>query len=268
MTSAIYVFGFVLEGFLPEDLKIEGIEPDQTVVQEKFSDINAVVAYVPVSEFVGAEAEERLQDIEWVAPRAVNHQKAVKKISELGPMLPTQFGVLFSNRDSLAKFVENNQSEIKEFLAVISDKVEWAVKIYWENSWTRKRLIETEFADRFKQLVTLSDGARYFKEKQLNSEIDKNVSEHIKTLMVDVSTQLSKLSHSSRKRKIVIDDSGEEGQQLVANWAFLIEKTLAEEFVLLVNNFNSNLGGEGISFRISGPWPPYSFVPNLLWEYN
>ncbi|MGC8658855.1 MAG: GvpL/GvpF family gas vesicle protein [Desulfomonilaceae bacterium] len=268
MNAAIYVFGFVPREGLPEDLDIEGFEPGQTVLKENFSDISAIIAFVPVSEFVGEEAEQRLQDIEWVAPRAVKHQEAVKKIADLSPILPTQFGVLFSSRDSLAKFIETNHPEISEFLAVASDKVEWAVKVYWENSQTKKKLAETEFADRFKQLSTLSEGARYFKEKQLNAEITKRISEHIKTIIIYVSKELSEVSHSSKKRKIVIDDSTGEGQQLIANWAFLIDRSQFEKFALLVENFNSKLLGEGISFRISGPWPPYSFVPNLLWEYN
>ncbi|MGO8821058.1 MAG: GvpL/GvpF family gas vesicle protein [Desulfomonilaceae bacterium] len=268
MNLALYVFGFVPKGTLPGDLEIDGLEPDHKVIQEEFSDINAVVSTVPLSEFVGEEAELRLQDIEWVAPRAVNHQRAIEKMSEFGPILPAQFGVLFSSRDNLERFIRDNLSDISEFLSLTSDKNELGVKVYWENLQTKKRLMETEFAARLQQLASLSNGARYFKEKQLNSEIEKNSTERLRSRLVGISTVLSNISHSSRKRKIVIDDSTEEGRQIVANWAFLVEKARSDEFVSIVNDFNSNSSEDGISLRISGPWPPYSFVPSLIWEYN
>ena len=110
MGSALYVFGFVPKGTLPRDLEIDGIEPDHTVIQEELSTANAVVSYVQMSEFVGEEAELRLQDIEWVAPRAVKHQCAIEKILEVSPVLPAQFGVLFSSRDNLEKFVQSNHA--------------------------------------------------------------------------------------------------------------------------------------------------------------
>lgn len=75
MSSAIYVLGFVAKGTLPENLKIGGLETGHCVVQREFTGITAVVSQVPLSYFVGEEAETRLNDIEWVAPRALNHQR-------------------------------------------------------------------------------------------------------------------------------------------------------------------------------------------------
>ncbi len=196
MNSALYVFGFVPKGILPGDLKIDGLEPDHTVIQEELSNINAVVSYVPMTQFVGEEAELRLQDIEWVAPRAVNHQNAIEKILEFSPILPARFGVLFSSRDNLEEFVQHNHAEITEFLELISDKDEWGVKVYWKNLQTRERLMETEFAAQVQQLADLSKGARYFREKQLNSEIEKKITDLLRCILVDASTRLSNISHS------------------------------------------------------------------------
>ena len=268
MGSALYVFGFVPKGKLPEDLKIDGIEHDQIVIQEELSTVNAVVSYVPMSDFVGEEAEIRLQDIEWVTPRAVRHQYAIEKILEVSPVLPAQFGVLFSSRDNLEKFVQSNHVEIKGFLELISDKNEWGVKVYWDSLQTKQLIRETEFGAQVQQLAELSEGARYFKEKQLNSEIEKKVTDRLRSILIDASTQLSNISHDARKRKIVIDDSTEEGRQMVANWAFLLETARTDEFMSILDKINSNFSPNGIFLRVSGPWPPYSFVPSLEWEYS
>ncbi len=268
MGSALYVFGFVPKGTLPGDLKIDGIEHDHTVIQEELSAVNAVVSYVPMSEFVGEEAEIRLQDIEWVTPRAVKHQYAIEKILEFSPILPAQFGVLFSSKDNLEKFVQSNHAEITEFLELISDKSEWGVKVYWDSLLTKQLLMETEFEAQVQQLAELSEGARYFKEKQLNSEIEKKVTDQLRSILVDSSTQLSNISHNARKRKIIIDDSSEEGQRMVANWAFLLETARTDEFMSILNKINANFSPNGIFLRVSGPWPPYSFVPSLEWEYS
>lgn len=268
MSSVIYVFGFIPKGTLPLEVEIQGLEPGQTVIQEEFSDISAVVSYVPLSDFVGEEAEIRLQDIEWVAPRAVNHQRAIEKILDYSLILPAQFGVLFSCLDSLDQYVRCNHSEIKEFLELISDKREWGVKVYWENSRKRQRLIDTEFSSRLEQLAHLTDGARYFKEKQLNAEIEKKAAEWLRNILVESSSLLSASSHSARKRRILANDSEGEGREMVANWAFLVETAKTDEFMSIVNGLNERDSDDGILARVSGPWPPYSFVPNLEWEYS
>jgi hypothetical protein len=268
MGSALYVFGFVPKGTLPGDLEIDGIEADHTVIQEELSTVNAVVSYVKMSEFVGEEAELRLQDIEWVAPRAVNHQCAIEKIMEVSPVLPAQFGVLFSSKDNLDKFVQSNHAAISQFLELISDKSEWGVKVYSDSLQIKQLLKETEFGPQVQQLAELSEGVRYFKEKQLYSEIEKKVTDRLRSILVDLSTQLSNVSHDARKRKIVIDDSSEDGHRMVANWAFLLQGARTDEFMLIIKNINANSSRNGISLRVSGPWPPYSFVPSLEWEYS
>lgn len=268
MSSAIYVFGFIPKGALPREVEIHGLEPGQAVIQEEFSDISVVVSYVPLSDFVGEDAELRLQDIEWVGPRAVNHQRAIEKILDYSVILPAQFGVLFSCLDSLGQYVRCNHSEINEFLELISDKREWGVKVYWENSRKKQRLLDTEFSSRLEQLAHLTDGARYFKEKQLNAEIEKRATEWLRNILVESSSLLSALSHSARKRRILADDSGGEGRQMVANWAFLVENAKTDEFMSIVKDLNEQDSDNGILARVSGPWPPYSFVPSLEWEYS
>ena len=268
MSSAIYVFGFIPKGALPPEVEIQGLEPGQAVIQEEFSDISAVVSYVPLSDFVGEDAELRLQDIEWVGPRAVNHQRAIEKILDYSPILPAQFGALFSCLDNLGQYVRGNHVEIQEFLELISDKREWGVKVYWENSRKRQRLIDTEYSSKLEQLADLTDGARYFKEKQFNAEIEKRATEWLRNILAESSSLLSDLSHSARKRRILADDSEGEGRQMVANWAFLVENVKTDEFMSIVNDLNDRDSDNGIHARVSGPWPPYSFAPSLEWEYS
>ncbi len=268
MSSAIYVLGFVAKGTLPENLKIDGLETGHSVVQREFTGITAVVSQVPLTYFVGEEAETRLNDIEWVAPRALNHQRAIEKIISLSPILPAQFGVLFSSFENLEKFVSGNHSAILEFLELTADKKEWGVRAYWDHARAKERLEAKDFTKRLSQIAQLSDGIRYFKEKQLKAEIDRKVTDQLKKVLVDVSKQLSDLSFDARKRKIIKADSGQDGYELVANWTFLLPDDRFDEFLSVLNDFNKRNSAEGIYLQNSGPWPPYSFVPDLIWDYT
>lgn len=268
MSSIIYVYGFIPQGVLPREVEIQGLEPGQPVIQEEFSDISAVMSYVPLSDFVGEDAELRLQDIEWVGPRAVNHQRAIEKILDYSPILPAQFGALFSCLENLEQYVSGNHPEIKEFLELVLDKREWGVKLYWEDSQKRQRLMDTEYSQKLEQLENLSDGVRYFKEKQFRAEIEKRATEWLRSILVESSSLLSALSHTARKRRILADDSEGEGRQMVANWAFLVENAKTAEFMSIVNDLNKRESENGILALVSGPWPPYSFVPSLTLEYT
>jgi hypothetical protein len=47
------------------------------------------------------------------------------------------------------------------------------------------------------------------------------------------------------------------------NWAFLIPPEDLEDFRASLQRFNDDEAFPGLLLALSGPWPPYSFVPDL-----
>jgi hypothetical protein len=107
---------------------------------------------------------------------------------------------------------------------------------------------------------------RYFKERQIRSDADKELAGRVRTACNAASEALIGCSVDSRQRKIVRLSKEENGKQLIANWAFLVDSSIAEDFLTRVEKANAQLSPGGLFFESSGPWPPYSFSPSLVME--
>jgi hypothetical protein len=47
------------------------------------------------------------------------------------------------------------------------------------------------------------------------------------------------------------------------NWAFLLSPATIEDFRVRLDRFNSGEAFPGLMLTLTGPWPPYSFAPDL-----
>jgi hypothetical protein len=265
MSNALYLF-CLTRGKLVPYLEGTGITGSEMIVMKDFSDVTAVVCEVPEDEFSGSSAEIRLQDIGWIAPKAVRHEQVIEEVMRYSPVLPARFGSLFSSVESLASLVKSNMEAINTFLDDVADKEEWSVK----GSLSKNTALENIFLDKLKgiseDLTALSPGVRYFKERQLRSEAEKELAGVVKQTFNSVANQLASLSDGAKQRKIISLSGEEEEKQTIVHWAFLVDHSFVGKLLGLVERANTQFNNKGLSFDCSGPWPPYSFCPSLELE--
>jgi hypothetical protein len=238
---------------------------NEPLSHENFRDVTAVVRTVSLDDYIGLSADERLQDLAWVGPKALRHEQVIEEVMQYSPVLPARFGTLFSTRDSLLELVENNYVEIDRFLTHISDKEEWAVKCAFSRSSAKKRLLDEKLAVMSENLQAMAPGLRYFKERQITAEVDKGLSRWLAGVCGAVERELKALSADSEKRSVI--KALEDGtMEVVANWAFLVNEYAVQTFEAAIVRWNEKLSEQGIILKCSGPWPPYTFSPTLEME--
>jgi hypothetical protein len=59
-----------------------------------------------------------------------------------------------------------------------------------------------------------------------------------------------------------------EAMEMVLNWAFWTAREDADDFRARVDRANEQNDRQGLLLQLSGPWPPYSFLPSLDMEYQ
>lgn len=229
-------------------------------------ELAAIVSIVSMEDFAGPGAEDRLNNIQWVAPRALRHAEVVKELNAISPVFPVSFGSLFSSPDKLVSLIEFNYHFISEFLEMVNDREEWAIKAYLDRRFVLKQLFDQKVQMVDKQLSELSPGARYFKEKQIKAEIEKGMSSWINGRVSNIGEKLGKISAHLMARKSTKLAFDENDNELVANWAILIPRDDSEKIDDIITEISENSYFEGLKISLSGPWPPYSFVPPLASE--
>lgn len=261
MKNATYLFCLARshQTLLPEG---DGVSDCGPLELENFSDVAAVVCTVPLEDFVGSSADERLQDLSWVGPRALRHEQVIEEVMQNSPVLPARFGTLFSSRESLSALVENNYAKIDQFLDHIKDKEEWSVKCVLSRADAMQGVLAEHVSERQAELASMPPGLRYFKERQMTAEVEKGLSRWLTEVCKGVAQELRSLSVDSSKRSIA-QALEENNMEVVANWAFLINRDAVQDLKASIARTNGALKERGLLFKCSGPWPPYTFSPAL-----
>jgi len=265
MESAVYLFCLAPSKLLPEVVG-KGVSGNESLAREDFDGISAVYCLVPLDDFEGPTAEERLQDLEWLGPRAVRHAEVIEQVMYHCPTFPARFGTLFSSLESLRQLLLVNDGRIREFLKSVRGKEEWAVKVLMDRGRAIEALVSIRLESHAETLDTLSPGARYFREKQLRAQAEKEISQEIRAICDGVGTDLAVCAHKVKARSLAGGMLGESELDIIANWAFLVSVTKVNELRSRVLKAEEEFKERGLIFRITGPWPPYSFAPPLQME--
>ena len=244
--TGIYLFCFAERG-----ASLDGIEAS---VRE-FEGCTAVIAEVLLEEFTA----EHLEDLAWLAPRACRHEAVVEAAMRHGGVLPVRFGTVFSGFHSLGRFVAAHQDRIRTFLRETAGREEWGVKALVDEAELDRVARAAALPAIEDGLRSLSPGTRYLRQKGMRNSPEPAPLPAQESAASTFADSLGRLACALVERRLV----SEPGRRVLKNWAFLVPKQRADEFRSLADAAGNQMAAPGLEFRISGPWPPYSFVPEL-----
>ena len=247
-----YIYGVVNSNtafslFIPNDFF--GDEKDKTheVHTIPYQDISAVVCDSGAIDltYMCRDALARL---------LVGHQKVIERIMGNGySIIPVKLGTSAIDEAEVKDILRKGYGLIKGIIPKISEKIEIDVVATWD-----------DFTAAIKEAGEVKE-IREFKEQ---------LPKHPKEITVDdqmrVGVMLKNALDEKREKyafkiqdtlKVLYDDSMQHelmDDKMVANIAFLIDKTKQKEFYAKVEDLNIEFA-EKLNFRCVSPLPPYSF---------
>ena len=261
--EAVYLYCFARLALL-RHINGKGVDDQNPLFLRRYRDIVAVASMVSGEKFSGPSAEARMQDLSWVGPRACWHERVVEEVMCHSPVLPVRFGTIFSSVEILEKVLKRHHNAICHFLHWVADKEEWAVKGLLTRARAKEAVVSTARAAYAEQLASSSPGKRYFQERRIRENAEKELACRLEETCRAVAADLNRRASDFRRRNVLPHNT--EGTEMVANWAFLVPRNAVSEFRAQVEKANSAPAQQGLHFELSGPWPPYSFCPCLEGE--
>lgn len=254
--EACYLIGFspteVIPGPYSELMELFGIQ------YEDAGGIRIWYRLVDRSEFEGPIAEKNLADLQWLTPRILAHEKAVEILSQLGPFYPTQFGTLFSSTDRIADLVGINEEILRNYFVKVEGKVELGLKVFanWEAA-TKYFLVANNRNDSGKGV-----GISYLAAKKFQRSRSPEIRNKLLQIVEVVQGILRENGVHFVSR--ACRTAGGPIEEQILNLAFLIARDQRSEIEAMLGQFTSTLGDPDLfRFEFSGPWPTYSFCPEL-----
>jgi len=264
MPQGLYLFCLARLSRLPLlPLEGQGLDGQSPLEVADFQDLAAVWSPVPVDDFSGPDAAERLRDLAWIGPRVIRHQEVVAGVMRHSPVLPARFGTIFSSPANLEKLLQDHHDTIDKFLEGVTGKEEWALKGLLNRSGAKEKLFSLKLAHDAARLGALSPGKRYFQEQRLRAACDQELQRWLQEVCRELWADLRDFVVEVRERRLLSREAAGSGRDMVLNWAFLVPEKAVPSFRTRIREANARHSHRGLVLECTGPWPPYSFTPAL-----
>ncbi len=216
-----------------------GAEPTEvhTVIHKG---IAAVVSEAPV-EALDATRENVLA-----------HERVNETVMRDHTVIPMSFGTVFKTDHDILALLRSAYEAFRDVLSKMQDKLEIGLKVLWDRD-VIIREIEQEDEDvrRLKKEISSEKGSTYFARMQYGRLIDGALQQRSERYVADIFDQLRDVAVASRANKPI-------GDKMIMNAAFLVSRDKEAAFDVRLKKIGAK--HDQLTFKYTGPWPPYNFV--------
>jgi hypothetical protein len=218
-----------------------GIGSDPATVQTVlYRDIAAVVSNTPMV------VQDPTRD------NVLAHQRVNETVMQQHTVIPMSFGTVFKTDDDIMELLRSAYDAFTDVLNKMQDKFEFGLKVLWDRDQIIRE-IEEEDEDirRLKGEISSQKGSTYFARMQYGRLIDAALQARSERYVAEIFEALRDVSVASRSNKPI-------GDRMIMNAAFLVSRDTEQAFDARVKDSGSRY--DKLTFKYTGPWPPYNFV--------
>jgi hypothetical protein len=219
-----------------------GIGGGQRVFTVAYNDLAAVVSDTPI--VIYDPTRENVLAHEYV------NETVMKEFT----VIPMSFGTVFRSEDDVTELLRSTYQAFSDVLDKMQDKIEFGLKVLWD----REKVISNIERDndeirRLKDEISRhTTTSTYFARMQLGRLVESALEEMSSRYVADIHEALKPAAVASRSNKPI-------GDRMILNAAFLVDRAQEQAFDERVKE-TSRKYEDVLSFKYSGPWPPYNFV--------
>src|SRR4051812_14162183 len=219
-----------------------GIGGGQKVFTVAFQDLAAVVSDTPIVIY------DPTRD------NVLAHEFVNETVMKEFTVIPMSFGTVFRSEDDVTELLRSTYQAFSDVLDKMQDKIEFGLKVLWD----REKVIANLERDndeirRLKDEITRHNTtSTYFARMQLGRLMDSALEDLGASYVSDIHEALKPVAVASRSNKPI-------GDRMILNAAFLVDRAQEQAFDERVKE-TSRKYEELLTFKYSGPWPPYNFV--------
>src|SRR5437764_3897796 len=218
-----------------------GIGADPAEVHTvNYRDIAAVVSDTPI------EVHDPTRE------NVLAHERVNETVMRKHTVIPMSFGTVFKTRDDIVELLRSAYDAFHDVLDKMQDKLEFGLKVLWDRE-VMIRLIEQQDEDvrRLKQESSAQKGSTYFARMQYGRLVDAALQAHSEKYVAEIFEALRDVAVASRANKPI-------GDKMIMNAALLVSRDTEQAVGPRVKEIGARF--DKLTFKYTGPWPPYNFV--------
>ena len=182
------------------------------------------------------------------------HELVNETVMREHTVIPMSFGTIFRTRDDIVELLKSTYQAFEDVLEKMRDKIEFGLKVLWDRDRVVAQIEEQdEDIGRLKGEITgNAQSSTYFARMQLGRLIEAALEKSANSYVMDIHESLKPVAVASRSNKPI-------GDRMIMNAAYLVERSREQDFDEAVKTLSRKYE-DVLSFKYTGPWPPYNFV--------
>jgi gas vesicle protein GvpL/GvpF len=224
---------------------LEGAGPPRAIAFG--DDLWLVAADAPLARYAGEVIDGRLQDFEWVAARAMEHEAVVEHLLGMPAVVPLKLFTLFAGDRSALAHLRRRGKEIAAALDRVAGRVEWGVRV-------RRRAGAPPVSARDPRRRAAT-GRDFLAGKRAARQAARSAAARARAAAESVYAELHGRAVESRRIPPAVEGSG-----LLLDAAFLVARADGESFAAAAERAAAGVAHAGCELALTGPWPAYHFV--------
>ena len=219
-----------------------GIGSGSRVYTVSFKDLAAVVSDTPIVIY------------DPTRENVLAHEFVNETVMREFTLIPMSFGTVFRSENDVLALLRSTYQAFTDVLEKMQDKIEFGLKILWDRDKVVAAIErENDEIRRLKDEITRNAASStYFARMQLGRLVEAAMEEASNRYVADIHEQLKEVSVASRSNKVI-------GDRMILNAAFLVDRSDEKSFDERVKAISLQYE-DLLTFKYTGPWPPYNFV--------
>jgi hypothetical protein len=201
----------------------------------------AVAAEVSLAEFGEDVLPERLNDRAWLEEKVRVHEAVLQSFVGVVPVVPLRFGAIYHDLDDVRRLLAERAEHFAVVLERVRGRVELGVKAWLDPTRVARPAAAT--------------GREYLQRRrdELSSARDAA------SLAAAAHERLAALAEGAVLNRPQPRELTGRDEQMLLNAAYLVPEP-GDELAREVARVGEETAAAGLTFELTGPWPPYNFA--------
>src|ERR1700741_2069480 len=180
------------------------------------------------------------------------HERVNETVMREHTVIPMSFGTIFKTREDIVELLRSAAEAFGDVLNKMQNKLEFGLKVLWDRDQAVREVeADDEDISRLKKEISGQKGPTYFARMQYGRLIDAALQSRSERYVAEILDHLRAVPVASRINKPI-------GDKMIMNAAFLISRDQETAFDTKVKSIAGRF--DRLTFKYTGPWPPYNFV--------
>ena len=264
--SGWYLYGVVAAEESLTGLAAEaGVDPDHEVVLIAEGPLAGVTSEVSLEEFDEATLPERLGDAAWLEQKIRVHEQVLERVLAEVAVVPCRFCTVYRSEEELRRFLAEREHVLAAALEYVRGQVEVGVKAFLDSDrFAESQAGRNDEVRKLEAQASAAQGGRAYLERRRAEQLLAEERERFKAESAgEIHARLLATARAGVPLPLQAPEISNRAGEMLFNGAYLVAAE-QRSFADALESLARDLGESGAEFELTGPWPPYNFVPAEL----